>query len=117
MVTQTKETPHKSSGFLYYRSRIRFAVMRRDNWKCQLCGASVPDGAILEIDHLYPESKSGSYSHRNLITVCRQCNIGKDDTVLNDLEMNQLKEQCRLAELSVLTWDDFGPVLVEGGVK
>ena len=58
---------------------VRIAVMERDNYKCQMCGATVDDGIKLHIDHIIPVSKGGSDSPNNLQVLCSDCNHGKYD--------------------------------------
>ena len=55
----------------------RFDVFVRDNFRCQYCGKSVSDGAVLEADHIIPRSKGGLDEMGNLITACWDCNRGK----------------------------------------
>lgn len=61
--------------------RLRFEVLKRDNFKCCACGASpAKDPAIeLHIDHVIPWSKGGETEPDNLQTLCAICNIGKSD--------------------------------------
>lgn len=61
--------------------RMRFFVMRRDNFKCQMCGRSPATdiGVILHIDHIHSWSKGGETVIENLQTLCEQCNIGKSN--------------------------------------
>lgn len=61
--------------------RLRFQVMRRDNFKCCICGASpAKDPSIeLHIDHVIPWSKGGETSFDNLQTLCSACNLGKSN--------------------------------------
>lgn len=58
---------------------IRFQVLKRDGYRCQMCGATAQDGAKLEIDHIHPVSKGGSNELSNLQVLCRDCNAGKRD--------------------------------------
>lgn len=55
----------------------RFAIMKRDRFKCCLCGASAGDGAVLEIDHKIPIFSGGTDDNGNLWTLCFPCNRGK----------------------------------------
>lgn len=48
---------------------LRQQVLRRDNWRCQACGAMTD----LEVHHQQFRSHSGSDSEQNLITLCRHC--------------------------------------------
>ena len=44
-------------------------VLRRDGWRCQLCGTM----RNLEVHHKQFRSQSGSDSEDNLITLCFRC--------------------------------------------
>ena len=61
--------------------RLRFLVMKRDNFKCCKCGASpAKDPSVeLHIDHIKPWSKGGETVMDNLETLCSKCNLGKSD--------------------------------------
>lgn len=61
--------------------RMRFKVMKRDNFKCCICGRSpaTTPGLELHIDHIKPWSKGGETTIDNLQTLCSDCNIGKSD--------------------------------------
>lgn len=63
--------------------KLRFAILYRDNFRCQYCGATPQDGAKLHIDHIHPRSKGGTDDISNLITACEICNIGKKDLILD----------------------------------
>lgn len=61
--------------------RLRYKVLKRDNYSCKLCGnspAKNPD-VILHIDHIIPWSKGGETIIENLQTLCQDCNLGKSD--------------------------------------
>lgn len=55
----------------------RFDVIKRDGYKCVVCGRSSNDGITLEIDHIVPVSKGGIDAEWNLQTLCFDCNRGK----------------------------------------
>lgn len=59
--------------------RLRFLVMKRDNFKCCMCGRSPANTPNLElhIDHIKPWSKGGETVIENLQTLCSDCNLGK----------------------------------------
>ena len=64
---------------------LRYDVMKRDDFKCVLCGRSAKkDGVSLEIDHIKPISKGGKTTISNLQTLCRECNRGKRDKYNED---------------------------------
>lgn len=58
--------------------RKRFLVLKRDNYRCVLCGAS---GVQLEVDHIVPAARGGSDRLDNLQTLCFPCNRGKRDSL------------------------------------
>lgn len=61
--------------------RLRFKVLRRDNFKCCSCGASPAKdpGVELHVDHIFPWSKGGETVLENLQTLCSKCNGGKSN--------------------------------------
>ena len=72
---------HKTSRSI--NLRIRFLVLRRDDFKCCKCGASPAKdpSVILQVDHIIPWSKGGETVLENLQTLCSECNIGKSDLI------------------------------------
>lgn len=56
---------------------LRYNIMKRDGFRCVLCGASANDGAKLHVDHIFPVSKGGKTEPNNLRTLCESCNRGK----------------------------------------
>ena len=72
---------HKTSRSI--NLRIRFLVLRRDDFKCCKCGASPAKdpSVILQVDHIIPWSKGGETVLENLQTLCSKCNIGKSDLI------------------------------------
>lgn len=59
----------------------RFKVMKRDGFKCVMCGASPAKdpSVVLHIDHIIPWSKGGETVEKNLQTLCQNCNLGKSN--------------------------------------
>jgi hypothetical protein len=62
---------------------LRFDILKRDNYKCVLCGRSPSSNINIElhIDHIIPFSKGGKTKESNLRTLCNQCNIGKSNKI------------------------------------
>lgn len=79
--------------------RVRFEVFKRDQFKCQYCGAAAPD-VILQVDHIKAVSKGGEDDILNLVTACVACNAGKSDVPLseNTAVLRQRKQLEELAE-------------------
>lgn len=59
--------------------RLRFRIMKRDNFSCRACGSSpaLKPGLLLHVDHIEPWSRGGDTVEENLQTLCEACNIGK----------------------------------------
>lgn len=59
--------------------RLRWLVMRRDRFRCRVCGRSpaTHEGTVLHVDHIEPWSRGGLSTESNLQTLCEACNIGK----------------------------------------
>lgn len=60
---------------------LRYDVLRRDGFRCQICGATQKDGVKLHVDHIFPVSKGGRTEMSNLRTLCERCNMGKRDKI------------------------------------
>ena len=60
---------------------LRVAILRRDNWTCQICGNSKfkEPNLLLEVDHIIPIAKGGKTEPNNLQTLCWKCNRKKSD--------------------------------------
>jgi len=74
---------------------LREFVCRRDQLKCQICGATadcfwsttVKNKYVpFNIDHIVPKSKGGSSHPDNLQLLCETCNKRKRDQVLNEVQ-------------------------------
>jgi len=77
--------------------KTRFEVFKRDKFTCQYCGKSAPD-IILHIDHIDPVFNGGHNDILNLITSCKDCNLGKSKNLLSDNSVI-VKQQKQLEEL------------------
>ncbi len=77
-------TKHKTSRTINWR--LRFLVMRRDDFKCKICGTSpaIKPGTILHVDHIKAWTKGGETVMENLHTLCNRCNIGKSNLSLDN---------------------------------
>jgi len=61
--------------------RLRFRVLKRDNFSCRACGTSpaLKPGLSLHVDHVSPWSRGGETIEDNLQTLCESCNLGKSN--------------------------------------
>jgi 5-methylcytosine-specific restriction endonuclease McrA len=78
VVEQNEEQKLKRKSI---KPSLRFQILKRDNYRCQMCGVTAKDGTTLEIDHITPVSKGGSNDASNLQALCRDCNAGKSDSL------------------------------------
>ena len=63
--------------------RVRFEILKRDNFACRYCGAKAPD-VVLHCDHVHPVARGGKNELENLVTACRDCNAGKGARLIED---------------------------------
>lgn len=63
--------------------RMRFRVLKRDNFSCRACGASpaLTPGLSLHVDHIKAWSLGGDTIDDNLQTLCDACNLGKSNVL------------------------------------
>ena len=59
--------------------KLRYSILKRDGFRCQICGRGAEDGVKLHVDHIIPVSKGGKTVPENLRTLCEDCNLGKGD--------------------------------------
>jgi len=80
------QTPRRHQPFAPQRRRVgalspakRFAILKRDNYRCQLCGITAQEdaGITLQVDHKIARANGGTNDPSNLWTLCNVCNIGK----------------------------------------
>jgi 5-methylcytosine-specific restriction endonuclease McrA len=61
-------------------------IFRRDGHKCGYC-ESTKD---LTLDHIYPKSRGGGNTWKNLVTCCKSCNNKKDNRTPKEAGMDLL---------------------------
>ena len=66
----------KSSG--YISGTLRYEILKRAKYRCELCGISAADKA-LEVDHIVPRNQGGTDYSSNLQALCYSCNAMKRD--------------------------------------
>jgi ATP adenylyltransferase len=87
----------KSAG--YISGTIRYEVLKRAKFHCELCGITADEKA-LEVDHILPKNKGGADDLSNFQALCYSCNAMKrdrDDTDFHSVrESYKHREQCCL---------------------
>ena len=66
----------KLSG--YIPGTLRYEILKRAKYRCELCGISAADKA-LEVDHIVPRKQGGTDNLSNLQALCYSCNAMKRD--------------------------------------
>lgn len=80
--------------------RLRFQILRRDNYTCRYCGAFAPV-AVLVVDHVVPRKLGGRDVAENLVTACEPCNNGKAAASPEEWLVEEVAQSGR-------TWEDDG---------
>ena len=80
---------HRRISTGYIPGSVRYEVLKRAKFRCELCGISADDKA-LEVDHIIPRNKGGSDDPSNFQSLCYSCNAMKRDT--DDTDFRGLAE-------------------------
>jgi len=92
------EEYEKESPARVVTSENRYAVLKRQKWRCNQCNCVLKynlnsgwKGSVAHIDHIHPYSKRSSYPNgeyninelSNLQALCPKCNLSKKDKLLH----------------------------------
>ncbi len=80
---------HRNHAEGYISGTIRYEVLKRAKYRCELCGISAHLKA-LEVDHIIPRNSGGSDDISNLQALCYSCNAMKRDR--DDTDFRGLKD-------------------------
>ncbi|WP_299095425.1 helix-turn-helix domain-containing protein [uncultured Metabacillus sp.] len=58
----------------------RYKALLKYNGTCQICGAQAPNIPI-EVTHINPKTNDGSFNSNNLITLCSNCLIAREQLI------------------------------------
>ncbi len=60
--------------------KLRMKILKRDNFRCKVCGSSPQNNEHVELHlhHITPHSVGGLTEEKNLITLCHTCHKGLD---------------------------------------
>ncbi len=79
--TKVKNSGVTSASFLssYEWRKVRMVALKMYGPKCQCCGATPADGAVMNVDHIKPRKlyPSLALDVTNLQILCHPCNHGK----------------------------------------
>ena len=74
---------HRQTALGNLSGTIRYDVLRRAGFRCELCGVAGSEQA-LHIDHIIPRKHGGQDAIENLQTLCWHCNGNKGDRDATD---------------------------------
>jgi ATP adenylyltransferase len=69
---------HRNLADGYVPGSVRYEVLKRAKYRCELCGAH-EEQAALHIDHIVPRARGGSDDISNFQSLCVTCNTNKRD--------------------------------------
>ena len=67
---------HRRAALGYLSGSLRYEVLKRAGFRCELCGIPASDRAI-EVDHIVPRKHGGEDDLTNLQALCFKCNANK----------------------------------------
>lgn len=76
---QFSKSPKPESEIHSIKLGLRYTILKRDRFRCVICGRSPSStlGLELHVDHIVPFSEGGKTFSGNLRSTCSECNIGK----------------------------------------
>ena len=90
---------HRKGTTGYISGTIRYEVLKRAKFHCELCGVSANKKA-LEVDHILPRNNGGSDDITNLQALCYSCNSMKRDR--DDTDFRIIRESYEYRETNCL---------------
>lgn len=77
VIWQLEEDKKRRKKARQLNKGLRYKILKRDNFRCQICGISGVEGGLLQVDHIIAQCNGGGDEMDNLRTLCLKCNIGK----------------------------------------
>jgi diadenosine tetraphosphate (Ap4A) HIT family hydrolase len=74
---------HRRRGHRPISGSVRYEVLKRAAFRCELCGISADEKGI-EVDHIHPKSLGGKDDLSNYQALCFSCNAAKRNTDSTD---------------------------------
>ena len=92
IANQNSEKMRKKRARSQMTDKLRYSILKRDGFKCKICGRTAEDGIKLHVDHIIPVSKGGETVLNNLRTLCETCNRGKSDEIDHHISIQSIKD-------------------------
>src|SRR6516165_1401563 len=80
---------HRRAALGYLSGSLRYEVLKRAGFRCELCGISADERAI-EVDHIIPRKHGGEDDLTNLQALCFKCNANKG--ARDDVDFRVIRE-------------------------
>lgn len=79
----------------YEWRRVRMEALKKYGARCQCCGASPADGAVMNVDHIKPRKlfPQLALDVNNLQVLCHECNHGKGNWDMTDWRKAKHEDQ------------------------
>ena len=95
---------HRKKSAGYISGTVRYEVLKRAKFRCELCGISA-DRKALEVDHILPRNLGGHDVLSNFQALCYSCNAMKRDRDDADLRgigdsYSERRKECLFCEIS-----------------
>ena len=108
---------HRRRGHEPISGSIRYEVLKRAEFRCELCGISAEEKS-LEVDHIHPKSLGGKDDLSNYQALCYSCNASKgnrDSTDFRDLntQYEHRVEDCLFCNTQL---NDRGRIIAENAL-
>ena len=103
---------HRRMSRRYISGTLKYEVMKRARYRCELCGVSAAEVA-LEVDHIQPRSLGGSDDLNNLQALCYRCNARKSNRDDTDFRGNRSLHEVREAGCLFCSISDDRPFIRE----
>jgi ATP adenylyltransferase len=93
---------HRRAALGYLSGSLRFEVLKRAGFRCELCGISANERAI-EVDHIVPRKYGGKDDITNLQALCFRCNANKG--ARDDTDFRMIRESINMREVDCIFCD------------
>lgn len=90
---------HRKISTGYISGTLRYEVLKRSKFHCELCGVSA-DVRALEVDHILPRASGGTDEPSNLQALCYSCNAMKRDR--DDTDFRKIRESYKVRDKSCI---------------
>lgn len=90
---------------------LRMKVLKVYGRRCQCCGASPENGAVIQDDHIKPRSKFPELELEfdNLQVLCQECNRGKSNVLTDDFRPGAFERELERWQAAVRELEVVGP--------